>query len=112
MKNLKLLREEKGVSQQKVAEAINSNQQSIHKYENGGYEPDIQTLIQIAEYFETSIDFLVGRTEIRRKIEPVNEYELNFDEANFIDMYRGFSAERRKFILKVIEALTELKTSD
>jgi len=108
MKNLKLLREEKGVSQQKVADAIGSNQQSIHKYEHGVYEPDIQTLMLIAEYFETSIDFLVGRTPIRNKIEPVNEYALNFDEANFVDKYRSFTPQHRKFLSKVFDALEEM----
>ena len=109
MKNLKLLREEKSVSQQKVADAIGSNQQSVHRYENGDYEPDIQTLILIAEYFDTSIDFLVGRTEIRKKVEPVNEYALNFDESNFIDKFRSFSLEHRKFLARVVDALVEVR---
>lgn len=34
MKNLKGLREEKGISQQKLAEKINTNQQNIYRYEN------------------------------------------------------------------------------
>ena len=63
MKNLKFLRDEKSVSQQKVADAIGSNQQSIHRYENGDYEPDIQTLTLLADYFDTSIDYLVSRQD-------------------------------------------------
>ena len=39
----------KGVGQQKVADAIGSNRQSIHRYENGDYESDIQTLVLLAE---------------------------------------------------------------
>jgi len=112
MKNFKFLREEKGVSQQKVADAIGSNQQSVHKYENGVYEPDIQTLMLIAEYFDTSIDFLVGRTEMRHKIEPVNEYALNPDEASVVDKFRSFSPEHQKFVTKIFNAVEEIKISD
>ena len=107
MKNLRALREEKGVTQQKVAEAIGSNQQSIHKYEIGEYEPDILTMKQLAEYFDTSIDFLVGSTEIRKRIEPVEKYELNQNEKNLIDKFRELSPEYRKCLTITLGALIE-----
>jgi len=107
VKNLKLLREEKSVSQQKVADAIGSNQQSIHRYENGDYEPDIQTMKLLADYFETSIDYLVGRTELRKKIEPTEKYELNLEEAILIDGFRDFSQEYRKYLITMFNALAE-----
>ena len=108
MKNLKLLRDEKGVSQQKVADAIGSNQQSIHRYENGNYEPDIQTLTSLADYFDTSIDFLVGRTEIRNKIMPVEKYALNHEEAKLMDKFRGLLPEYKKCFSKMLDALAEV----
>lgn len=108
VKNLRAMREEKGVSQQKVADAIGSNQQSIHRYENGDYEPDIQTLTLLADYFETSIDYLVGRTDIRKKIERVEEYALNHGEAKLIDKIREFSPEYRKCLSVMLDALTEV----
>ena len=107
MKNLKLLRNEKGVSQQKLADAIGSTQQSIHRYENGDYEPDIDTMTFLADYFETSIDFLVGRTEIRKKIEPVEKYALNQDERKFVDEIRNLAPEYRKFLAKTLDALIQ-----
>jgi len=111
VKNLKFLRVEKSVSQQKVADAIGSNQQSIHRYENGDYEPDIQTLTLLADYFDTSIDYLVGRTEIRKKIEPTEEYALNDDEANLVDKFRGFSPEYRKCLSDMLDALVAVVDS-
>ena len=50
IKNLRLLREKHGVSQQKLAEAIGLTQQSINKYENHKIEPDIATLMLIADF--------------------------------------------------------------
>ena len=108
MKNLKFLRDEKEVSQQKVADAIGSNQQSIHRYENGDYEPDIQTLTLLADYFETSIDYLVGRTEVRKKKEPVEQYALNHEEATLVDTFRGLSPKYRKCFSAMLDALVEV----
>ena len=63
VKNLKYLRNQKGISQQKLAIEIGISQQSINKYENHNIEPDINTLIALADYFETTVDYLIGRTE-------------------------------------------------
>lgn len=61
IKNLKALRTQRGISQRDLAEVIMVSQQSINKYENHNVEPDIQTLIKIADYFNVSLDYLVGR---------------------------------------------------
>ena len=53
VKNLKMLRNEKLISQQKLADTISVSQQSINKYENHDIEPDIQTLKLLADYFDT-----------------------------------------------------------
>ena len=108
MRNLKLLREEKGISQQKLAEAISSTQQAIHRYENGDYEPDIHTMSSMADFFDTSIDYLVGRTSIRKKIEPVERYALNPEETKMVDDVRSLTPEYRKYISTVLVALLEI----
>lgn len=65
VKNLKKLRMEQGVSQQQLADFIGVSQQSVNKYENHNVEPDIETLSLIAEFFNVSIDYLVGHDENR-----------------------------------------------
>ena len=69
LKNLKALRQERGLSQQKLAELIGVSQQAVYKYEKLSVEPDIATLIKLSELFGVSIDFLVGNTTERRKNE-------------------------------------------
>jgi len=88
VKNLKALRESLGMSQQKLADEINVAQQQIHKYENGLTQPDIETLSALADVFETSIDYLVGHTDIRHKIEAVQPYDLNVAETRLVEKYR------------------------
>ena len=61
VKNLKRLRSKAGISQRELAEIVMVSQQSINKYENHNVEPDIETLIKLADYFKVSLDYLVGR---------------------------------------------------
>lgn len=51
------------MSQITLAMELNMNQNSISRYETGEREADYATLIAIADYFNVSIDYLLGRTE-------------------------------------------------
>ncbi len=57
---LKDLREEKGLGQVELAQAIGVSKGIISLWENGLREPKMSALIALAEYFETSVDYLVG----------------------------------------------------
>lgn len=63
VKNLKAIRHARGISQQTLANAMGITQQSINKYENHKIEPDIDTLIALADYFDVTVDYLIGRTD-------------------------------------------------
>ncbi len=58
---LKELRRIHGMRQQDLAEELNISQQSVSRYENGKHYPDIPALIEIADYFDVPLDYLVGR---------------------------------------------------
>ena len=58
--NLRKIRKEKGISQLKLALDLNTNQNTISRYETGEREPGINELIKLADYFDVSIDYLVG----------------------------------------------------
>ena len=107
LKNLKKLREETGTTQKQLAEAINVSQQSINKYENHNIEPDIGTLICIADYFDTSVDYLIGHTTVRHKIEAVASYELNAEEQKAMDGFRKLSRRQKACVLNVMESYAE-----
>ncbi len=96
--NIKRLRSESGISQQKLADEIGMSQQSINKYENHDIEPDIATLTKIADYFETSIDYVVGHTDIRHKIQHTVPFALNEQEADLVNKYRALSPTSRVVI--------------
>ena len=60
---LKKLRTARKISQLKLALDLNMNQNSISRYENCEREADYETLIKIADYFDVSLDYLLGRTD-------------------------------------------------
>ncbi|MDF8369896.1 helix-turn-helix transcriptional regulator [Weissella paramesenteroides] len=57
---LKELRKAKGLSQQQLADEFETNRQNISLYEKGDREPNIATLIKLANYFDVSVDYLIG----------------------------------------------------
>jgi len=98
MKNLKELRKQHNLSQQKLADILHVSQQSVYKYENDITSPDIETLIRMADYFDTSIDYLVEHTDIPHKIEPVKETMLNDEETVLINHYRMLTSVQRELV--------------
>lgn len=98
LKNLKALRDERGISQQKLADAIGMSQSSINDYENRGVEPDITTLTRMADFFETTVDYIIGHTHIRRMIMDGDEYKLTERESAVVDGYRNLPESSRKVI--------------
>jgi transcriptional regulator with XRE-family HTH domain len=66
---LRFLREEKELTQQQIADVINSTQQKISNYEKDTVEPDCETLIKLANFFNTTTDYILGRTNLRYSAE-------------------------------------------
>lgn len=106
MKNLKKLRIEKGISQQQLAEIIGVTQQSIYKYETQNVEPDFVILCALADYFSTSVDYLIGHSEVNHKIEKVSPFDLNEDEAKLITSYRKLNRSEKQSIHLIIKNYT------
>ncbi|NLC77487.1 MAG: helix-turn-helix transcriptional regulator [Clostridia bacterium] len=58
---LKRLRMQKGMTQEQLAEVIGISRSALSMYELNQREPDLSTLIAIADYFSVSTDYLLGR---------------------------------------------------
>ena len=71
---LKNLRAEYGISQRALAQIVNKSQQAVAKYEKGISQPDIETLNILAQFFECSVDYLLGRSEYR--MDPEEDGDL------------------------------------
>ena len=60
---LKELRKLNNVTQKQLAEFIGASERGVQNYEQGSRKPAYDMLIAIADYFDVSIDYLVGRTD-------------------------------------------------
>ena len=61
MRTLKDLRINKNVTQQQISKNLNIKQSTYSNYELNKNEPDIQTLIKLADFFDVSLDYLCDR---------------------------------------------------
>lgn len=91
---IKKLREEKNITQQELAEAIGTTQQSIARYESGERKADQNILYSLAEYFKISIDDFFPQ----RNTENFDELELLFDKNK--DILTEEDKEYMKFIIE------------
>ena len=107
MKNLKSLRLNKGLSQLKLAELFNISQQSIYKYENGLAEPDTETLISLADYFETSVDYLIRHSQSADIEHIVVELPLSSDDISTIQKFSRLNDRHKELISEMIDCLSE-----
>ena len=68
---LKNLREQKNITREELAKDTCVSYWALSKYETNDREPDFETLKRFASYFEVSVDYLLGRTNIKSPIETI-----------------------------------------
>ncbi len=73
--NIRNLRKAKGLTQEQFAEIMGVSLQSVSRWETGISEPNIQVIAEIADYFETSIDYLVGAKTDKESKELKNLFD-------------------------------------
>lgn len=70
---LRALREEKEFRQKNVAELLHINKSTISAYEAGKVAPSLSVLVSLADFYDVSVDYLLGRTDIL--LSPVQQRE-------------------------------------
>lgn len=104
---LKKLRLEKKLTQEELGKRINVTKVSISGYENGNRTPDTETLQKLADFFNVTTDYLLGRTDNPNS--PKNDdipEELKDPELGlFFKELKEASEERREQLLKIWEIL-------
>lgn len=109
VQNLRKLRTFRGISQQQLADVIGTSQQSINQYENHSVEPDISTLAKLADYFDITIDYLVGHVPCPAQDSTVEELELTKPEIALIYNYRNLSKDEKSSVQLIIKNYLKYK---
>ena len=122
MERLRALRQERNISQQKLADAIGVTQQSIHKYEHGFAQPDFYTLIELSKFFHVSIDYLIENPEFDRTYKykvknsddknSIIELDISPSEYHYLSLFRQLNQETQQSLVHIMEVMTANTTEN
>lgn len=103
MKNLKKLRNGQGLTQQRLAELVGTNQQAINSYENRGIEPDLEMLMKLADCLGSSVDYMIGHTDIPAFLLRECDFVISKDEIEMIKQFRKLSPVTQNHLRELIK---------
>ncbi len=118
MNRLKELRVEKGLTQEQLAKQFHTGKSTIGMWENNKREPDYETLLNLAEYFGVTIDYILGNSDYRdldnlvstlypewKKGEnylPSKEYQKP-EDINLLNKYHSLDKHGKKIVDLVLD---------
>ena len=100
------LREERGIYQKELAAILKVSVGTGSNYDNNIHFPDQDALLQLADYFGVTVDYLLGRTSYRYSLDTLNEeYAPGMTVAELVDIIQHFSPQNTASFLDYIELL-------
>lgn len=112
---LKELRNNKGLSQKELTDRLKLNRSTYARYETSTTQPDFETLKKLADFYDVSVDYILGRTDNPSPVnsnnfEPLLEIkkiakELGIENLSFYDLeeWKNFTKEDIEDIKKHFE---------
>lgn len=97
LENLRKLRENKNITQLKLATDLEVTQELISRYELGSSFPQPQMLIKLANYFNCSVDYLLGLTTITTPIKYLTSDAKTLENSELLNKYNSLSKEDKKY---------------
>lgn len=102
---IKSLREAKGLKQEELAQKVSVSPSAIGMYETNKREPNNEIILKLAEFFNVSTDYLLGKSDIRNPEELKN---VPFANAGGLDT-TGLDEEDLKELQKQVDYIKKLK---
>ena len=97
---LRGLREEKALKQADIAKVLGISRTTYTQYETEKSEPDLETVRKLAEYFNTTTDYLLGKSIVRTPIETIAAHhdgdEFTEEELADIEKFKEFVKMKRE----------------
>lgn len=101
MIKLKELRKSQNLTLKELALRLEISYQALSNYENSNRQPDYETLIRIADFFNVSVDYLLERTDKRH----LSGSSLSEKETRLLDAFNGLIPPMQDYILDMVEKL-------
>lgn len=108
MNRLKELRLEKGLLQSDIAKKINKSDRAVGLYERGERDIGTETLAILSDFFNVSIDYLLGKSDIRNP-EKIDEGKVN---VAFSSGFSGLNDTNKEIINSTIAGLLAKQEMD
>lgn len=99
---LEELRKDKKLTQKELSDVIYVTTGTISNYENDRYLPDIEKLIMLADYFNVTIDYLLGRASYNLDPDTFEKSIGSTTIGGFLKSFITLSADRQSIILKIV----------
>ena len=111
--NVKKLREEHHLDQIDIAVMLGKSQQSVSRIERGKRNLDSRELNILADHFNVSTDYILGRTDIKTIPEKNNVFEnAIIENYTLFKPLKHLSAEQKRIITKIIAECVSLTNSN
>ncbi len=105
---IKELREKRGLKQEILAIEVGASQQTISRIEKDKYKAPTDLLINIAQYFNVTVDYLLELTDIKRNYERQIKVDQKLDEYyDLIMEYEELDKSNQKTMLYLLKRLKE-----
>ena len=108
MNRLKELRIEKGLLQSDIAKIINKGERTVGFYETEERDMGTETLAILSDFFNVSIDYLLGKSNIRNP----EEIDMNEIDVAFSSGFKGLNETNKMIIKNTLEALLTKQEKD
>ena len=104
------LRQDRGLTQKQLGKILSVSTGTISNYENGVHYPDLEKLVTLADYFQVSTDYLLGRTGYSGAVQQPQPQQLR-DELleQMMHNISHLSETRRKALALIVADLLTAK---
>ena len=103
MIKLKELRKSQNLTLKELALRLEISYQALSNYENSNRQPDYETLIRFADFFNVSVDYLLGHTDKRQ----LSGSSLTEKESRLLGAFKGLIPPIQDYVLEMVEKLVE-----
>lgn len=111
MNRIRELREEKRITQVRLSIELEVSQETISAYEMGKYYPSVKSLLKLRDIFGTSIDYILGLSDLKYESAPFSS--INTNELALLQNYRRLGPQGRERVNGYIDGyLDALKYQD
>ncbi len=103
MVHTKSLREKQHMTQEQLGNILGVSKYTVASYENGHREPPFDILLKLSAYFQVSVDYLIGRTDIPYSWQDAATYLLEGPEETIVRQFRRLNRPHQESLLYLAE---------